>query len=73
MSVRHVLALCDRWDRLSKGESPTTAAIREALAEPEPRLTCGAPACTFTGWPQPDGLIRCSFHRVSHIGFTEDA
>lgn len=25
-----VLALCDRWDALSKGESPTTKAIRAA-------------------------------------------
>lgn len=35
MSARHVLELCDQWDRLSKGESPTTAAIRQALAQPD--------------------------------------
>lgn len=36
MSGRHVLELCDRWDRLPKGESPTTKAVREALAQAEP-------------------------------------
>lgn len=29
--VDQVLALCEEWDRLSKGESPTTRAIRAAL------------------------------------------
>lgn len=29
--VVKVLALCDEWDALSKGETPTTRKIREAL------------------------------------------
>jgi hypothetical protein len=31
--VSRVLLLCARWDQLSKGESPTTQQIREALHE----------------------------------------
>lgn len=31
MSAQHVRELCDRWDQLSKGPSPTTTAINEAL------------------------------------------
>lgn len=27
--VQSYLALCEQWDRISKGESPTTRAIRE--------------------------------------------
>lgn len=30
-AVDRVLALCDEWDALSRGESPTTAAIRRAI------------------------------------------
>jgi hypothetical protein len=31
-AVARVLALCERWDRLSRGESVTTRAVREAVA-----------------------------------------
>lgn len=31
-AIMRVEELCDRWDMLSKGESPTTKAIRAALA-----------------------------------------
>lgn len=30
-AVAGVLALCDEWDQLSKGETPTTARIRAAI------------------------------------------
>lgn len=29
--IERVLALCDHWDSLSKGETPTTRQIREAI------------------------------------------
>ena len=32
-ALARVQALCERWDRYSKGESPTTASIRAALRE----------------------------------------
>ena len=30
-TVMNVLALCDKWDAMSKGESPTTRTIRMAI------------------------------------------
>jgi hypothetical protein len=35
-AVMRVLAVCDEWDLLTKGESPTTARIRRAIfGEPD--------------------------------------
>lgn len=43
--MSHVLDLCDRWDALSKGESPTTRQIREAYAMEFPVFSANPPAC----------------------------
>lgn len=32
-SINRVRAVCDEWDGLSKGESPTTARIRQAIGD----------------------------------------
>jgi len=37
-SKSHVLALCDRWEAIQKGPSPTTTAIREAYAKDMARI-----------------------------------
>jgi len=34
-AIARVLDLCDKWDELSKGESPTTQQLREAIGPVE--------------------------------------
>jgi hypothetical protein len=40
-----VMALCARWDALSKGETDTTRQIRQAYAMDFPAFSTNPPAC----------------------------
>lgn len=52
--MSYVLRWCDKQDQLSKGESPTTKAVREAYAKDEAQLTRHGECVCNTG-PGTDG------------------